>query len=122
MDRDAGDASPAGAHPMAIGPSSPSSDNPSMYPTMQAHAQILVATLQQLLPKQPSIATGKQPVRVKVIPTDTGRTSVVLVYDPDQGRVDLSKWLSDGHGCDDSAHGGSSSSRTTGHVLWLLSF
>jgi hypothetical protein len=35
-----------------------------------------------LLPKQPSIATGKQPVRVKVLPTDTGRTSVVMAYDP----------------------------------------
>ena len=53
-----------------------------MDPSLQAHAQILAAALQQLLPKQPSIATGKQPIRVKVIPTDRGRTYVVLVYDP----------------------------------------
>ena len=49
---------------------------------MQAQAQILAAALQQLLPKQPSIATGKQPVRVKVLPTDARRTSVVLAYAP----------------------------------------
>ena len=67
---------------MASGSSSPAGDNPSLDPSMQAQAQILAAALQQLLPKQPSIATGKQPVRVKVLPTDTGRTSVVLAYDP----------------------------------------
>ena len=63
------------------GPSSPPEGAP-MDPALQAQAQILAAALQQLLPKQPSIATGKQPVRVKVLPTDTGRTSVVLAYDP----------------------------------------
>ena len=53
-----------------------------MDPALQAQAQIMAAALQQLLPKQPSIATGKQPVRVKVLPTDTGRTSVVMTFDP----------------------------------------
>ena len=81
MSGDAGDAAP-GAHLPASGPSSPAGDDPSWDPMMQAQAQILAAPLQQLLPKQPSIATGRQPVRVKVLPTDTGRTSVVLAYDP----------------------------------------
>ena len=81
MSGDAGDAAPE-AQLMASGSSSPIGDNPSLDPMMQAEAQILAAALQQLLPKQPSIATGKQPVRVKVLPTDTGRTSVVLAYDP----------------------------------------
>ena len=81
MDGNIGNAA-AGAQLPASGPSSPPGDVPMMDPSLQAQAQILAAALQQFLPKQPSIATGKQPVRVKVLPPDTGRTSVVLAYDP----------------------------------------
>ena len=81
MSEEMGDKAP-GAHLSVSGPSSPVDGDPSPDPTLQAQAQILTAALQQLLPKQPSIATGKQPVRVKVLPTDTGRTSVVMAYDP----------------------------------------
>ena len=80
MSGNVGDA-PAGAQMPTSGPSSPPEGAP-MDPALQAQAQILAAALQQLLPKQPSIATGKQPVRVKVLPTDTGRTSVVMTFDP----------------------------------------
>ena len=76
-----GDEAP-GAHLPMSGPSSPAGGDPSPDPMLQAQAQIMAAALQQLLPKQPSVATGKQPVRVKVLPTDTGRTSVVMAYDP----------------------------------------
>ena len=71
MSEDAGDVAP-GAHLPASVPSSPAGDEPIPDPMLQAQAQSLATALQQLLPKQPSIATGKQPVRVKVLPTDTG--------------------------------------------------
>ena len=71
MSEDMGDEAP-GARLPVNGPSSPACDDPSPDPMLQAQAQILAAALRQLLPKQPSIATGKQTVRVKVLPTDTG--------------------------------------------------
>ena len=44
----------------------------------QAQAKIMVEALRQLLPKQ----IGPPPICVKVLPTDTGMTSVVMVHDP----------------------------------------
>ena len=67
---------------MANGPSSPQGDQAAEDPVFQAQAKILVEALRQLLPKQPTTSIGPQPICVKVLPTDTGRTSVVMVHDP----------------------------------------
>ena len=49
---------------------------------LQAQAKILAEVLRQLLPKQPTTPIGPKPICVKVLPTDIGRTSVVMVHDP----------------------------------------
>ena len=71
---------------MAGGPSSPPTTPHGGQavedPTFQAQAKILVEALRQLLPKQPTTSIGPQPICVKVLPIDTGRTSVVMVHDP----------------------------------------
>ena len=69
---------------MAGGPSSPPTSPQGGQedgdPILQAQAKILAEALRRLLPKQPStISTGAQPIGVKVLPTDTGMTSVVMV-------------------------------------------
>ena len=71
---------------MAGGPSSPTSSPQGTQTTedhvIQAQAKILVEVLRQLLPKQTTTPIGPQPICVKVLPTDTGKTSVVMVHDP----------------------------------------
>ena len=71
---------------MAGGPSSPLTSpqggQTTEDPILQAQAKIFAEALRQLLPKQPMTSIGPQPIRVKVLPTDTGRTSVVMVHDP----------------------------------------
>ena len=62
---------------MANGPSSPQGDQAAEDPILRAQAKIPAAALQRLLPKQPTIAIGAQPICVKILPIDTGRTSVV---------------------------------------------
>ena len=71
---------------MAGGPSSPPTcpqgGQEDGDPNLQAQAKILAEALRQLLPKQPTTSTGALPICVKVLPTDTGMTSVVMVHDP----------------------------------------
>ena len=79
-----GGASP-GDGPMAGGPSSPPTSPQGGQedgdPNLQAQAKILAEALRQLLPKQPMTPTGAQHIRVKVLPTDTSMTSIVMVHD-----------------------------------------
>ena len=63
-------------------PSSPQGTQTTEDPVIQAQAKILVEALRQLLPKQPMTSIGPQPICVKVQPTYTGKTSVVMVHDP----------------------------------------
>ena len=51
-------------------------------PIFEAQAKILVEALRELLPKQRTTSIGPQPICVKILPTDTGKTSVVMVRDP----------------------------------------
>ncbi len=71
---------------MAGGPSSPPTSpqggQTTEDPVIQAQAKILVEVLRQLLPKQLTTSIGLKPICVKVLPTDTDRTSVVMVHDP----------------------------------------
>ncbi len=77
---------PPGAGPMAGGsstpPSSPQGAQTTEDPVLQAQAKILAEVLRQLLPKQTTTPIGPQPICVKVLPSDTGRTAVVMVHDP----------------------------------------
>ena len=63
-------------------PSLPQGAQATEDPIFQAQAKILVEAIRQLLPKQPMTSIGPQPICVKGLPTDTGRTSVVMVHDP----------------------------------------
>ena len=63
-------------------PSSPQGAQATEDPILQAQAKILAEALRQLLPKQAMTSIGPQPICVKVLPSDTGRTSVVMVHDP----------------------------------------
>ena len=62
-------------------PSSPQGAQATEDPIFQAQAKILVEALRQLLPKQPMTSIGPQPICVKVLPTDTGKTFVVMMHD-----------------------------------------
>ena len=71
---------------MAGGPSSPPTSPQGHQeegdPNLQAQGNILAEALRQLLPKQPTTSIGSQPIGEKVLPTDVGKTSVVMVHDP----------------------------------------
>ena len=71
---------------MAGGPSSPPTSPQGGQEdgdhNLQAQAKILAEALRQLLPNQPMTSSGAQPICVKVLPTDTGRISVVMGHDP----------------------------------------
>ena len=67
---------------MAGGPSSPPSSPQGGQEDGDPVLQALVEALRQLLPKQPTAPIGPKPICVKVLPTDIGRTSVVMVHDP----------------------------------------